>query len=500
MAGIQILVVEDDPMQAKLVGFLLEEAGHTVRIAGSAEKALEILQSFRPDRMARPDLILMDIQLPGKDGLELTRELRRTPIHDKTPIIALTAYTNVCDLERAREAGCNGIIWKPIDAAAFARQVRNYVGGGDADIPSDGSDLLAEMRNAFLAEGLEQCCAILKDLKSNAGRVTEKVQRVVRRWAGMGKTLGFPEIFEQGRRLEALTIAASLEHDELIRAIETARRRFLAATSHESKLPLALIRGLRDVRIGLAHFSEEEANRLRTVANRSNVRAVMERMNPESADPDGYDAMIVNECALSAQPASNERPWTLPTLFISPRSSLESLSKLSSRAHDFLIAPWEAEEALLRVYRLIASAPPPPPAVDSPHMPRRQPRVLIADDDPDMVALVSATLRRSGLEFNVAHSGLQALDKANRHPPDAIVLDVNMPDLDGFEVLKRLRRNLTTETIPVLMLTARGQESDIARSAGSGADDYVVKPFDPTDLANRLETIIAARALVIGRR
>ncbi len=123
MASIQILVVEDNDMQSKLVSFLLEEAGHTVQVAESAEKALELLQSFLPD------LILMDLQLPGKDGLELTRELRLNPVLGATPIIALTAYTDPTELARAREAGCNGNIAKPIDTATFARQVREYLSG-----------------------------------------------------------------------------------------------------------------------------------------------------------------------------------------------------------------------------------------------------------------------------------------------------------------------------------------------------------------------------------
>src|SRR5580698_4021402 len=96
MAGIQILVVEDDALQAKLVSLLLEDAGHTVQIAGSAESALDVLQWFRPD------LILMDLQLPGKDGLALTRELRLIPIYVATPIIALTAYTDASHLARER--------------------------------------------------------------------------------------------------------------------------------------------------------------------------------------------------------------------------------------------------------------------------------------------------------------------------------------------------------------------------------------------------------------
>lgn len=81
------------------------------------------------------------------------------------------------------------------------------------------------------------------------------------------------------------------------------------------------------------------------------------------------------------------------------------------------------------------------------------------------------------MDCDIATNGEQALDAVHRFPPDAIILDVNMFDLDGFEVLKRLRRNLITKEIPVLLLTARGQESDIARGFGSSADDYGVKPF-----------------------
>src|ERR1700692_1645044 len=104
MAGLQILVVEDHDMQAKLVSFLLQEAGHTVQIAASAEEALEILRSFSPD------LILMDLDLPGMDGLELMRVLRLDPVQSTTPIIALTAYSDPSDLQRDREGGCNGKI------------------------------------------------------------------------------------------------------------------------------------------------------------------------------------------------------------------------------------------------------------------------------------------------------------------------------------------------------------------------------------------------------
>jgi len=101
-------------------------------------------------------------------------------------------------------------------------------------------------------------------------------------------------------------------------------------------------------------------------------------------------------------------------------------------------------------------------------------------------------LKQFGMDCDIARSGRQTLDSARQHRPDAIVLDVNMMDLDGFEILKRLRHNPATEAIPVLMLTARNQESDITRGFEFGANDYMVKPFQPSDLAKRLGKIFSA--------
>jgi two-component system cell cycle response regulator DivK len=493
MAGIQILVVEDNDMQSKLVGFLLEEAGHTVQIAESAEKALELLQSFLPD------MILMDLQLPRKDGLELTRELRQHPVHHATPIIALTAYTDPSELARARAAGCNGNISKPIDTTTFVRQVREHLRGGaelGAGVPSDSGDLLSEIRNSFLAEGLEQCGTILKQLYSDPGSATEVLRRVLHRWAGVGGTLGFPGISSQARRVEAFLTHGSRDYDEIRKAIETTRRRFGAAAHNKPGLPLDLITGLKDVRIGLVDFSEKEAHRIRSAAASAHVEVVIERMKSISIDNQtGYSALIVDECAASAQGEPHRPQWYVPAVFIGSRSSLLAFSKLPVRACDFLIAPWDAEEVLVRVHRLIARAAPPQPQQtgDSTHMQKRRPRVLIADDDPAIVFFVSEVLQQSDMECDVARSGRQALDAVHRHLPDAIILDLNMLDLDGFEVLKNLRSNLVTKEIPVLLLTARRDKVDIGMGFTFGADDYVVKPFRPLDLAERVNKLISAR-------
>jgi CheY-like chemotaxis protein len=495
MASAQILVVEDNEMQSKLVSFLLEEAGYSVLAAASAERALQLLQSFRP-RLILPDLILMDLQLPGKDGLELTRELRRNPLFDATPIIALTAYSDPSELAKAREAGCNGDIGKPIDTTTFARQVRKWLGGAAevaTGVAQDSGDLLTELRNNFLAQGLEQSGTILKELQSDPAAAIEALRRVAHRWAGLGGTLGFPEISSQAREVEALLTPGNRNRAEVAKAVETTRRRFGVAARNKPALPLEVVTGLKEVRIGLVDFSEEEANRIRSAANSAQVQVVIERMESNSIENQtACGALIVNECALSSQGVRDRPQWSVPAVFIGSRSSLLAFSRLPARAYDFLIAPWDAEEVLVRVYRLIANAAPQPTG-DLPVMQKRRPRILVADDDPAIVSIVSDVLRQSEMDCDVARSGKQALDAAHRHPPDAMVLDVNMLDLDGFEVLKSLRNNLVTKEIPVLLLTARRDKVDIAQGFNSGADDYMVKPFKPLDLAGRVSKMISAR-------
>jgi DNA-binding response OmpR family regulator len=115
-------------------------------------------------------------------------------------------------------------------------------------------------------------------------------------------------------------------------------------------------------------------------------------------------------------------------------------------------------------------------------------RVLVADDDSTVLALVRAALENFGMECHLAADGLKALDAARRLRPQAAILDVNMPGMDGYEVLSAIR----ADNLPmrVMLLTARQQESDIIRGFTLGADDYVVKPFSPMELVARLKRLV----------
>ena len=117
--------------------------------------------------------------------------------------------------------------------------------------------------------------------------------------------------------------------------------------------------------------------------------------------------------------------------------------------------------------------------------------VLVADDDPDILDLVTFRLDRAGYEVVQARDGQEALEVALDRTPDLCVLDVMMPLLDGYEVTRRLREESATQSVPIILLTARAQDADVQRGFESGATDYIRKPFSPQELRARVEALLA---------
>jgi len=125
---------------------------------------------------------------------------------------------------------------------------------------------------------------------------------------------------------------------------------------------------------------------------------------------------------------------------------------------------------------------------------RGTPLVLVADDEEDIRALVAFGLKRAGYEVITAADGAEALALATTRLPDVVVLDMMMPKATGLEVTRSLRGQDTTKGIPVIILTARVQEADVARGVEAGADDYVKKPFSPHDLQTRVQALLERQA------
>jgi DNA-binding response OmpR family regulator len=123
----------------------------------------------------------------------------------------------------------------------------------------------------------------------------------------------------------------------------------------------------------------------------------------------------------------------------------------------------------------------------------RTPTILVADDEEDLRELVTYRLSRSGYNVIGAEDGQQAFEMAAERTPDLMILDVMMPKLDGYELTRRLRAEAALRSIPVILLTARSQESDIDRGFEVGADDYLKKPFNPDELVARVRAVLGRR-------
>ena len=109
-------------------------------------------------------------------------------------------------------------------------------------------------------------------------------------------------------------------------------------------------------------------------------------------------------------------------------------------------------------------------------------KILTCDDEKHIVRLIQVNLERQGYEVITAYNGAECLEKVKEDRPDLIVLDVMMPEMTGFEVLDVLKKDPETENIPVIMLTARAQDSDVLRGWQSGVECYLTKPFNPMEL------------------
>ncbi len=114
-------------------------------------------------------------------------------------------------------------------------------------------------------------------------------------------------------------------------------------------------------------------------------------------------------------------------------------------------------------------------------------KILVVDDEKRMVRFIQLNLEQDGFQVVTAYNGKEALDQVRTQLPDLVLLDIMMPDIDGFEVLKKIRE---VSEVPVIMLTAKGEEDDRVKGLELGADDYITKPFSPRELVSRIKAVL----------
>ena len=119
-----------------------------------------------------------------------------------------------------------------------------------------------------------------------------------------------------------------------------------------------------------------------------------------------------------------------------------------------------------------------------------KPSILVIEDEPDIAEVIQYNLSREGYRVDIVGDGEIALERVVRDAPDLVLLDLMLPGLDGVELCRRLKEDPLTRAVPVIMVTAKGEESDVVLGLGVGADDYVAKPFSPRELTARVRAVL----------
>ena len=500
MAGEQILIVDDTPVNLKLTRILLVNEGYKVMTAATAEEAIDLLRSYHPK------LVLTDVQLPGMDGLELARRIKDDPAMRDMIVVALTAFAMKGDEQKAMDAGCDGYITKPIDTRTLGTRLREYLDrrteapkpapaeqGTAAGIPE--ADLVP-LRRTFLAEGQAKSRQLLLDMDSQFN--AKEAARTVHQWIGTGGLLGYSSISRLAREAEAILLDQPLENSALRECLANLAMAFSTPReARDAPIPEYVVQTLSGKHVAVVGLRPNEEERLGVALERVKATGIFFEF---SETPDSQRLLECDVAVIHVRVETVTSPWldpnalfwkTLPTVLIGTRDDLLEIDqRVQSMAREFLMDAWEPDEALVRLSLAVRprAAGGPAVAATAPNAIIGRPRILIADDDATVLTLVRTALQNFGMDCQTASNGTEALAAIRSLRPHAAVLDINMPGMDGFEVLSAVR----AEQFPgrVLLLSARQQESDVIRGFTLGADDYVIKPFSPMELVARLKRLL----------
>jgi DNA-binding response OmpR family regulator len=253
--------------------------------------------------------------------------------------------------------------------------------------------------------------------------------------------------------------------------------------------PTLKLRTLAGKRMCIVGFRPNEAMAIRNALESAEAFCRIVGADSDHSALSAFDVAFVqvDEMANRDWLRESRKAETIPVLMLGGLTTImDELSQLPTEAADFLLADdWSSGELLVRTLKLLRKG-----AAFTPATKRAQPLILIVDDDNAVVSLLGSVLKKAGMECHVARDGTAGIEMATQLKPDLMIVDVNMPNRNGFDVLKILKQSPETASIRVLLLTGCEQEADVLRGFGLGADDYVTKPFNPLEIGARVRSLL----------
>lgn len=437
--GLEILIVEDNRTVAAALRAYLESPGHTVSHATTAEEAERLLAE------RTIDVVLLDLILPDRDGRDLLVQMReRAPTAD-IPVIVLSAKESAVAKAECLAVGAAEFLEKPVEPKGLRSAVARHARPRRDGAATAADDVKVPSR-ADLVEAYEP---LRRSADEGAGAAVALIAV-----DDFDHLLGGSGEETANRLLETIAgpLAEGLEEHDLV--------------GRWTRGQLVML------------FPATDSSTAKT-----RLQAAMARL--------ASDALLAELAAVDVTPS-----FSAGVAVAEPGQELRD-------------AVSSAEEALLRARAagrgvVVRPEGPPdpggetpdsdPPSLDGdPAGPKDRPRrVLLVEDDRVTATLIHHRLEREGFEVTDFANGLEAFEWAEKASFDLAILDVKVPGMDGFELLERLRTMPRLASVPVVMLTGLGGEDDVVRGLSLGANDYMLKPFSPTELLARVRRLAYA--------
>ncbi len=449
--GLRVLVAEDNVVNQELVVAMLQQLGCTARLVFDGQAAIEASAS-------EPfDVILMDCQMPRVDGYEATRGIRAresgTP-SARVPVVALTAHAMTGDQERCLASGMDDYLTKPISLPVLRQALLRWSAPGES--------------RAVPVKPLSVKPAVAERLLEIANPATDTIDFSDLTCLPILDTAELEEIVlfspESGAELRERLIGSFLgaEPDLIARmrlGLDCGRADLVRAAAHSLRSSAAALgaRRLAELCGRLEQMAKAREETDGAPLSAAEILPMLERCEAETnAALDRYLAE-----ARARQPAAEVAPVAAETPAVASVPSSENTA-IAQQGASAVVIP--------------------------------RPRVLVVDDDPPMQMLARWNLNRFGFAYVGATSGRQALAAAREEPPDLVLLDVMMPELDGFATCRLLRAEPELALVPILMVTGLDDIESIERAYESGATDFLAKPVNWTLMAHRVRYLLRGHA------
>lgn len=413
-----ILVIEDNPLNMKLVKQLIQIAHYHVAEAYNAEDGIQLA------RKKQPDLILLDVQLPGMDGLSASKVIKNDPATKNIPIIALTAHAMRGDELKAKAAGCDAYLSKPIDTKVFFKTLDTYLKNNrkaeDVDV---AEETVCQGAPTIMVVDDEPLNVKLLSAKLGASGY-----RTLKAYSG----------------LEALNIIEKTIPDLVLLDIMMPEMDGYAVIKklknrRETKnIPIVLITALEG--------EEEKAKGL-------------------AAGADEFLNKPVNTAELETRVLSLLR---------------------MKKYQEQLNAREQAEKDLIGKPKHNASI--------EKHI--NAPTVLLVEDDKKDAQLISNHLKKMPIHLQIVRTGSEALKKLQYEKIDLLLLDLILPDIDGISICRKVKNNEKTMSVQVVIVTTLDDLKVKIRGIEEGADDFLLKPLNCDEIKARVKALLKKKAFI----